>query len=84
MLVFAASKRRPKDGGRAPLEIWALAVVFTALGAAMRLPATLTPRTVCLAPRAREVVTEAMGMWGRECDCGRSDAETGLDSLSLW
>ena len=34
MLVFAASKRRAKDGGRVPLEIWALAVTFTALGAA--------------------------------------------------
>ena len=71
MLVFAASKRRPKDGGRAPLEIWALAVVFTALGAAVRLPATLAPRTACLAPSAREVVTEAMVTWGRECDSGR-------------
>jgi len=71
MLVFAASKRRPKDGGRAPLEIWALAVVFTALGAAVRLPETLAPRTACLAPSAREVVTEAMVTWGRECDSGR-------------
>ena len=61
MLVFAAPKRRPKDSGPAPLEIWALAVTFTALGAVVRLPATLPPRTACLAPRARGVVTEAMG-----------------------
>lgn len=76
MLVFAASKRRAKDGGRVPLEIWALAVTFTALGAAVRLPASLAPRTACLAPSAREVVTEAMETWGRECDCDRGTTET--------
>ena len=76
MLVFAASKRRAKDGGRVPLEIWALAVTFTALGAAVRLPASLAPRTACLAPSAREVVTEAMETWGRECDCDRGATET--------
>ena len=76
-LVFAASKRRAKkDGGRVPLEIWALAVTFTALGAAVRLPASLAPRTACLAPSAREVVTEAMETWGRECDCVRGATET--------
>jgi hypothetical protein len=41
------------------------------LGAAVRLPETLAPRTACLAPSAREVVTEAMVTWGRECDSGR-------------
>lgn len=83
MLVFAASKRRPKDGGRAPLEIWALAVVFTALGAAVRLPETLAPRTACLAPSAREVVTEAMVTWGRECDSGRGATRRLLPNASL-
>ena len=58
------------------MEIWALAVTFTALGAAVRLPASLAPRTACLAPSAREVVTEAMETWGRECDCVRGATET--------